>query len=91
MKTRAAIDAAYGAPIVVEEIQIPDPAVDEVVVKTKNRLYDMRGTLDHLEFNVIKFEPNADGPRESKVYLSKQLGRAVLDGHRSTRAVVQIG
>lgn len=33
MKTRAAIDAAYGAPIVVEEIQIPDPAVDEVVVK----------------------------------------------------------
>ena len=68
-----------------------DNGFDEVVVKTKNRLYDMRGTLDHLEFNVIKFEPNADGPRESKVYLSKRLGRAVLDGHRSRRAVVKVG
>ena len=26
----------------------------EVVVKTKNRFYDMRGTLDQLEFNVIR-------------------------------------
>ena len=68
-----------------------DNGFDEVVVKTKNRLYDMRGTLDHLEFNVIKFEPNADDPRESKVYLSKRLGRAVLDRHRSTRAVVKVG
>ena len=31
----------------------------EVVVKTKNRFYDMRGTLDQLEFNVIKYEVNA--------------------------------
>ena len=60
-------------------------------MKTKNRLYDMRGTLDHLEFNVIKFERHADDPRESKVYLSKRLGRAVLDLHRSTRAVVKVG
>ena len=67
-----------------------DNGFDEVVVKTKNRFYDMRGTLDHLEFNVIKFEPSANGPRESKVYLSKRLGRAVLDGHRSTRAVVKV-
>ena len=50
----------------------------------------MRGTLDHLEFNVIKFELNADDPRESKVYLSKRLGRAVLDRHRSMRAVVKV-
>ena len=28
----------------------------EVVVKTKNRFYDMRGTLDQLEFDVIKYE-----------------------------------
>ena len=63
-----------------------DNGFDEVVAKTKNRLYDMRGTLDHLEF-----EPNADDPRESKVYLSKRLGRAVLDRHRSRRAVVEIG
>ena len=27
---------------------------DEVVVKTKNRFYDMRGTLDSLQFDVIK-------------------------------------
>lgn len=67
-----------------------DNGFDEGVVKTKNRLYDMRGTLDHLEFNVIKFEPNADDPRESKVYLSKRLGRAVLDRHRSMRAVVKV-
>ena len=67
-----------------------DNGFDEVVVKTKNRLYDMRGTLDHLEFNVIKFEPNAGDPRESKVYLSKRLGRAVLSRHRSTRAVVKV-
>ena len=68
-----------------------DNGFDEVVAKTKNRLYDMRGTLDHLEFNVVQFEPNADDPRESKVYLSKRLGRAVLDRHRSRRAVVEIG
>ncbi len=29
----------------------------EVVVKTKNRFYDMRSTLDHLEFDVVKYEP----------------------------------
>jgi GNAT superfamily N-acetyltransferase len=68
-----------------------DNGFDEVVAKTKNRLYDMRGTLDHLEFNVVQFEPNADDARESKVYLSKRLGRAVLDRHRSRRAVVEIG
>ena len=66
-----------------------DNGFDEVV-KTKNRLYDMRSTLDHLEFNVIKFEPNADDQRQSKVYLSKRLGRAVLDSHRSTRAVIKM-
>jgi GNAT superfamily N-acetyltransferase len=42
----------------------------EVVVKTKNRFYDMRGTLDQLEFNVIKYEVNPYDNRESKVYLS---------------------
>ena len=29
---------------------------DEIVVKTKNRFYDMRGTLDHLRFEVVKYE-----------------------------------
>ena len=27
---------------------------DEIVVKTKNRFYEMRGTLDHLRFEVVK-------------------------------------
>ena len=28
----------------------------EVVVKTKNKFYDMRGTLDQLQFDVVKYE-----------------------------------
>jgi GNAT superfamily N-acetyltransferase len=60
----------------------------EVVVKTKNKFYDMRGTLDQLEFDVVKYEPNTDDNRESKVYLSKQLTSDVVRGHRSMRTVV---
>ena len=66
-----------------------DNGFDEIVVKTKNKLYNMRGTLDHLQFNVIKFEPRSDDNREAKVYLSKPLGLEVLDGHRSQRSVVR--
>ncbi len=66
-----------------------DNGFDEIVVKTKNKLYGMRGTLDHLQFNVIKFEPRTDDNREAKVYLSKPLGLEVLDGHRSQRSVVR--
>jgi GNAT superfamily N-acetyltransferase len=60
----------------------------EVVVKTKNRFYDMRGTLDQLEFNVVKYEPNRTDNRESKVYLSKPLSSDVVRAHTSTRTVV---
>jgi GNAT superfamily N-acetyltransferase len=60
----------------------------EVVVKTKNKFYDMRGTLDQLEFDVVKYEVNASDNRESKVYLSKQLTSDVVRAHRSTRTVV---
>ena len=60
----------------------------EVVVKTKNRFYDMRGTLDQLEFNVVKYEVHPTDNRESKVYLSKQLTSDVLRSHTSTRTVV---
>jgi hypothetical protein len=63
---------------------------DEILVKTKNRFYEMRGTLDHLRFDVVKYEPHADN-RESKVYLSKKLGREVLDTHRSMKKVVTVG
>jgi hypothetical protein len=59
----------------------------EVVVKTKNRFYDMRGTLDHLQFDVIKYEPHQVDNRESKVYLSKQLTADVLRTHTSHRTV----
>lgn len=60
----------------------------EVVVKTKNRFYDMRGTLDHLEFNVVKYEPHPHDNRESKVYLSKPLTSDVVRAHTSSRKVV---
>jgi hypothetical protein len=63
---------------------------DEILVKTKNRFYEMRGTLDHLHFNVVKYEPHADN-QESKVYLSKKLGQEVLDAHRSRRKMVTVG
>src|SRR5262245_30791847 len=60
----------------------------EVVVKTKNRYYGMRGTLDSLQFNVVKLEPATD-PLDSKVYLSKRLGPGVLDAHRGRRRLVR--
>lgn len=60
----------------------------EVVVKTKNKFYDMRGTLDQLEFDVVKYEAHPSDNRESKVYLSKQLTSDVVRSHTSTRTVV---
>ena len=62
---------------------------DEIVVKTKNKFYEMRGTLDHLRFEVVKYERNASDNAESKVYLSKKLYPEVLRTHRSDRTVVQ--
>jgi hypothetical protein len=61
-----------------------------VVVKTKNKFYEMRGTLDSLRFEVIKFERHAADNAESKVYLSRRLDASVLDAHRSARTVVQV-
>lgn len=63
---------------------------DEIVVKTKNKFYEMRGTLDHLRFEVVKFEPHQGDNAESKVYLSRKLDVSVLDAHRSARTVVQV-
>lgn len=62
----------------------------EVVVKTKNKFYDMRGTLDQLNFDVIKYERNDRDNRESKVYLSKRLTSDVLRAHTSKRSVTQV-
>jgi hypothetical protein len=63
---------------------------EEVVVKTKNKFYEMRGTLDSLRFEVIKFERHPTDNAESKVYLSRRLDASVLDAHRSARTVVQV-
>ena len=63
----------------------------EVVVKTKNRFYDMRAVLAQLGFDVVKFERHAGGPAESKVYLSKQLRADLVAGHRSRRTLVHAG
>jgi len=61
----------------------------ELVVKTKNRFYGMRGTLDHLNFDVIKFQRHLRDNRESKVYLSKKLAADVLNQHQTSRFVVE--
>jgi hypothetical protein len=72
-----------------QEVWAVSAGYDEIVVKTKNRYYDMRGTLDSLQFNVVKLEPAAD-QLDSKVYLSKRLGPFVLDAHRSKRQVTPV-
>ena len=61
----------------------------ELVVKTKNRFYPMRATLDHLNFDVIKFQRHLHDNRESKVYLSKKIAAEVLRQHQTTRSVVE--
>ena len=71
-----------------QEVWAVGQGFDEVIVKTKNRYYDMRATLDNLQFDVVKLEPAADS-LDSKVYLSKRLGPFVLDAHRSRRQVTR--
>ena len=69
-----------------QEVWAVAQGYDEIIVKTKNRYFGMRGTLDSLQFNVIKLEP-AEDPLDSKVYLSKKLGTFVLDAHRGRRVL----
>ena len=66
-----------------------DHGYHELLVKTKNRFYHMRATLDHLRFDVVKFEPHRTDNGESKVYLSKRLGLEVLNQHQTSRSVVE--
>jgi hypothetical protein len=61
---------------------------EEVVVKVKNRYYDMRAVLASLQFNVVKHEPHPKDTSESKIYLSKLLPAELKRGHRSIRTVV---
>lgn len=62
---------------------------DEILVKTKNRFYEMRAALAQLNFNVIRFVPHPADEAESKVFLRKRLGQHVLDAHRSRRLVTK--
>ena len=71
------------------EVWAMSAGFEEVVVKTKNRYYDMRAVLAQLQFNVVKLEPNSIDNDESKVYLSKLLPAELKRGHRSVRKVVQ--
>ena len=62
---------------------------DEILVKTKNRFYEMRSTLAQLQFDVIRFVEHPFESAEAKVFLSKRLGQHVIDRHRSRRSVVR--
>ena len=73
-----------------QELWAIDQGFDEIVVKTKNKFYDMRGTLDHLRFEVVKYERNLSDNAESKVYLSKKLLPETVRTHRSAKTVVQM-
>jgi len=70
------------------EVWAMSAGFEEVVVKTKNRYYDMRAVLAQLRFNVVKYEPHATDVGESKVYFSKLLPAEVARTHRSVRTVV---
>jgi hypothetical protein len=72
-----------------QEVWAIEEGFNEVVVKTKNKFYEMRGTLDHLRFEVVKYERHATDNAESKVYLSKKLMAEMLHRHRSARTIVQ--
>ena len=77
-------------PVEQQEVWAIKQGFDEIVVKTKNKFYEMRGTLDHLRFEVVKYERSPIDNAESKVYLSKKLNPELLDSHRSAKSVVQI-
>jgi hypothetical protein len=70
-----------------QEVWAVDNGFDEIVVKTKNRFYEMRSALAQLAFDVIRFVPHPVDTGESKVFLSKRLGQHVLDSHRFRRSL----
>jgi hypothetical protein len=72
-----------------QELWAIENGFDEVVVKTKNRFYEMRSALAQLQFDMIRFVPHPMDNSESKVFLSKRLGQHVIDKHRSRRSVVR--
>jgi len=73
-----------------QEVWAIEHGFHEIVVKTKNKFYEMRGTLDHLRFEVVKYERHEGDNAESKVYLSKRLLPEIVEEHRSAKTVVQV-
>jgi len=72
-----------------QEVWALENGFDEIVVKTKNKFYEMRSTLAQLHFDVVRFVEHPVYAGESKVFLSKRLGQHVVDSHRSRRSVVR--
>ena len=72
-----------------QEVWAMDNGFDEIIVKTKNRFYEMRSTLAQLRFDIIRFVQHPVDPGESKLFFSKRLGQHVIDSHRSRRSVVR--
>ena len=62
---------------------------DEILVKTKNKFYEMRAALAQLHYQVVRFVPHTTHTSESKLFLSKRLGQHVLDTHRSRRTLTR--
>jgi hypothetical protein len=76
-----------------QEVWALSHGFEEIIVKTKNRYFDMRATLASLQFNVVKVElpVMSDDAGEAKVYLSKKLGPFVLDAHRAGQRAADRG
>ena len=62
---------------------------DEILVKTKNKFYEMRAALAQLHYHLVRFVPSTTSAGESKLFLSKRLGQHVLDTHRSRRSLTR--
>ena len=74
-----------------QEVWAMDNGFDEIIVKTKNRYYEMRSTLAQLRFDIVRFVPHPVDSQESKLFFRKRLGQHVLDAHRSRRSLVRTG
>ena len=62
---------------------------DEILVKTKNKFYEMRAALAQLHYHVVSFVPSTVANGESKLFLSKRLGQHVVDTHRKRRSLTR--
>ena len=72
-----------------QEVWALENGFDQIIVKTKNRYYEMRSTLAQLRFDIIRFVEHPADPAESKLFFSKRLGQHVIESHRSRRSVVR--